>query len=230
MDGFDPMNLENFRSFYDTPVGRFTRQAIMSSLKLPAHPPTHNVLGVGYVEPFFDAITTAHKVALTPRPLLMDTQHAYPTLPLDDHAPFPLKDRTFDYVYVFHSFEYTTFPTHFLREVWRMLAPDGKLVMLVPEDHPAWHQPPYNHLPPGHVHTDQDIETLLEDTFLTLTFEHGLVFSSAATIGRAPSLCHAFEKALDWLPIRKGGHFRLRYAQKDRAHSHERPHLSWQRA
>lgn len=49
-----------------------------------------------------------------------------------DNRVFPYSDDSFDRVIVLHSLEFTKHITGFLREVWRVTAPEGRATFLIP--------------------------------------------------------------------------------------------------
>lgn len=61
---------------------------------------------------------------------------------------FPLQDGSVDHLLLIHSFEYSQTPKKFLREIWRILAPEGRAIIIVPNRRSLWSQ--FDHTPLGH--------------------------------------------------------------------------------
>jgi SAM-dependent methyltransferase len=130
--------------FYTTPRGQVAAGILSRAIR--AHWPDlrrFDVLGVGYPLPFLRAVKAdsgANRclAALT-------TQHApYDSSPLPgavcaahaEHLPFP--DLAFDRILLVHGVEPSGSPERLLREAWRLLRDDGRLLVVAANRTGLW--------------------------------------------------------------------------------------------
>jgi SAM-dependent methyltransferase len=67
---------------------------------------------------------------------------------LASETELPLPDASIDRVLVVHSLEMAGSPRPLLREIWRVLAPEGKVLLVVPNRRGLWAR--FDHTPFGH--------------------------------------------------------------------------------
>ncbi len=134
--------------FYETRLGTQAAQIISARVKglLPTQTGAITI-GLGYTLPYLDALagsegedSHARFLAFMPErqgvchwPSLGDSQAA-----LVDQYNRPLADSSVDRVLLVHALEHAHKPTHLLREVWRVLAPGGQVVVVVPNRMRTW--------------------------------------------------------------------------------------------
>ena len=83
------------------------------------------------------------------------------------HLPFP--DAMFDRIVLIHALEESQSPPHMLREIWRILAPQGRLALIVPNRAGLWarmESTPFGH---GRPFSKGQLSRLLTDAALTPT-------------------------------------------------------------
>ncbi len=134
--------------FYETALGQKAAQLISARLHTILPPmPASITIGVGYALPYLDALSekastnsNAHFLAFMPErqgvchwPSLEKSQTA-----LVDQYNLPLADSSVERVILIHALEHAHKPTHMLREVWRVLAPGGQVVVVVPNRMRTW--------------------------------------------------------------------------------------------
>jgi len=81
----------------------------------------------------------------------------------------PFKDSSIDKIIVLHSLEFSNNQSKFLREIWRVLKDNGKIIFIVPNRLSIWskiHKTPFGH---GHPYSPQQLENLLSGSMFTLT-------------------------------------------------------------
>lgn len=111
-----------------------------------------------------------------------------------DEYRLPYKDEAFDLVLLTHGLEYTADPHQLLREVWRVLSPLGKLIVITPHRKSLWawrDTTPFGH---GTPYTPPQLKTLLsQNLFTPVTSRYALTFlptrlryvrQLSATLGR----------------------------------------------
>lgn len=134
--------------FYGSPRGAVTARVLRERLAV-FWPNTkgESVLGIGYTQPFLDLWSDqAHRViACMPDALMPDSLGAarWPAtgpsrscVTADEALPFP--DMVFDRVLLLHGLESASSPGRLLRETWRVLKDDGRMVVVAPNRAGVW--------------------------------------------------------------------------------------------
>ena len=130
-------DIVDLRSFYASLLGRLAERAIAMALSAVwAKLPDERLVGMGYALPWLDRFgTDAERVFA----FMPGTQGAvnWPVggpsstaLVFDEELPLP--DSTIDRFLLVHLLEHSENPRETLKEIWRVLAPGGRLVIVVP--------------------------------------------------------------------------------------------------
>ncbi|TVR06070.1 MAG: methyltransferase domain-containing protein [Salinarimonadaceae bacterium] len=131
------------QSFYETPLGRtaqrFVGRALVDFLRGVKDA---RVLGLGYCPPYLrPALARAERVNL-----LMPARQGVGHWPsetanlafLADPLMLPLPDAAYDRAIVAHLLETTEDPDELLHELWRTLAPGGRVAIVTPNRRGVW--------------------------------------------------------------------------------------------
>ncbi len=146
-------DVEEVRNFYRSQLGAVARRLLAHRIRM-LWPDVRGqtVLGLGYAAPFM-------------RPFLQEAERVIAVMPEDQgamHWPaegpsrtilaseteLPLRDASVHKVLAVHSLEMAGSPRPLLREIWRVLAPEGKLLLIVPNRRGLWAR--FDHTPFGH--------------------------------------------------------------------------------
>lgn len=160
-------DIADFRTFYQTPLGRKAADLILPQLKRlrPSAPGAH-ILGLGYPLPFLAAWPdAASTVVLFPAERGV---HRWPAVGLNtsalvDEAALPIPDAAFEFVLIAHGFEYARSPRAYLREVWRVLVPEGRILLVLPNRRGPWariDRTPFGH---GRPYSRPQVLRMLDD-------------------------------------------------------------------
>jgi SAM-dependent methyltransferase len=133
--------------FYQSPLGLAVAPLIAERVKalMPARTGSVTV-GVGYALPYLDALalrdadTEARYLAFMPAQQGVchwPKAHGSRTALVEEYH-LPLADSSVDRVVLAHALEHSNRPKHLLREIWRILAPGGQLVLVVPNRRRSW--------------------------------------------------------------------------------------------
>jgi SAM-dependent methyltransferase len=130
------------RSFYEEPIGQVTRRTIFRRVRL-AWPDVggERLLGFGYALPYLRPfIGEAERVAA-----LVPGQHELggadlPFIAQGEEDAWPFVDSLFDRILVVHGLESADAFRPLMRQIWRVLAPEGRLVLIVPNRASLWSQ------------------------------------------------------------------------------------------
>ena len=123
---------------------------------------------------------------------------------LVDECELPLLESAIDVALVVHGLEFTDAPAEMLKEIWRVLAPQGRLILVVPNRRGVWARfdsSPFGH---GQPFSRPQIAALLrESRFLNRVVVQCAVFSALNAVarycpprvlreGQAPGSCRRF--------------------------------------
>jgi SAM-dependent methyltransferase len=123
------------------------------------------VLGLGYATPFLRPFMEEGERVMA----FMPAQQGVTRWPREgpSHTAFveemdlPLADRSVDRVLLVHAFECTEQIRPFLREIWRVMADGGKLVVVAPTRAGLWSQIDRSPFYQGHPYSPGQLATLL---------------------------------------------------------------------
>lgn len=176
------IDVEEFLNFYATPLGKAVAKVVSRRLFYMADlNPRMKILGVGYPTPFLSPLQKYVERSIA----LMSAQQGVIAWPsngknltlLSDEGSFPLLDGFFDRIFVMHGLEFCEDPSEFLKEIWRVLSPQGRVIFAIPNRKGYWAS--FGHTPFGHgkPYTTKQLRTLLErHSFSFIKRERALYF------------------------------------------------------
>lgn len=133
----------DLRDFYASALGRVARRMIIRRLRL-VWPDLRglSVLGLGYATPFLGAFRGHAGRVLAMMPAMQGVLH-WPAdgaglTALVDETSLPLADRAVDRIIVAHVLECAERTWPLMRELWRVLADDGRLIVIAPNRRGLW--------------------------------------------------------------------------------------------
>ena len=131
------------RNFYRRPLGRAVADIIAGKVRRlwPSLAGCH-IAGIGYATPILDRFgeEAASRVALMPAAQgVIHWPHAERNAAaLVAEQELPLPDGSFDRVLLVHALEVADHASGLLDEVWRILAPGGRAIIVVPRRRAMW--------------------------------------------------------------------------------------------
>lgn len=162
---FDARNLA---SFYDSPIGQATRRSIHRRLKA-AWPEVRGqrLLGFGFAVPYLRtfALEAERVIALMPEdigPYCWPDRKCLSALGEEDALPFP--DAMFDRVLMVHGLEAAEAARPLMRQIWRVLTPDGRLLVVAPNRTSLWAQVDRSPFAYGRPFSRNQLDRLLRDS------------------------------------------------------------------
>lgn len=173
-------DVTELRDFYETGTGRVARRLIRRRLR-EMWPDVRglNVLGFGYATPYLRPFNgeAARVVALMPA---QQGVWAWPAdapsaVGLTEETHLPLADLSVDRVLLVHALEASEALRAMLREIWRVLVDDGRLIVVVPSRRGIWarlERTPFGHGSP--FSEGQVKRTLREALFAPVRVENAL--------------------------------------------------------
>ncbi len=137
------MDVVDLREFYRSDLGVVTAQLIGRQLKGFAKPATaQTVMGMGYATPYLQQLAPASSLTLSFMLAQQGVTHwpdnALNRSALVDASDLPLLESTIDLALVVHGLEFADAPLETLQEIWRVMAPQGRLLLVVPNRRGLW--------------------------------------------------------------------------------------------
>ena len=152
MSGSMHLFVTELRDFYHTPLGTVARRLIRRQIR-NIWPDARDlqIVGLGYATPYL--LSFHHRM---PVAALMPAHQGVTLWPpegpykaaLIDEKNLPLADSSVDRLLVVHALEMSEHGTKMLREAWRVLKPEGQLLLIVPNRRGLWAGPestPFGH-------------------------------------------------------------------------------------
>jgi SAM-dependent methyltransferase len=159
------------RAFYATSLGRAARLMLGRKVQ-EAWGDAHglDVLGLGYATPFLDSARDRARRTVAAMPATQGVE-AWPgetrnQACLVEETSLPFANAMFDRILAVHALEEADDPAALLREVWRVMAPSGRLIVAVAARDGLWARAettPFGH---GRPFTRRQLESLLREADL----------------------------------------------------------------
>jgi len=168
------MNIDviDLRNFYSTRLGVVARRLINRGIRARwPNAKGQRVLGVGYCTPYLGLFREDAERCLAFMPAaqgVMKWPTARPTLAaLVDELELPLPDSSVDRILLVHTLEVSDDPAELLREMWRVLTPSGRMMIVLPNRRGPWARAdntPFGH---GRPYSRSQVTQLLRETWFT---------------------------------------------------------------
>ena len=168
------LDILDLTTFYASPLGGVTRRIIAQ--KVRAHwrrAEGETVISLGFGTPYLGSFRgeVRRLGAFMPagQGALVWPAAGPVNSVLVEEARLPLADNSVDKLLAIHCLELSEQARPLLREIWRVLAPEGRLLLVVPNRHGIWsrrERTPFGH---GQPYSRLQLERLLTSVFLTPT-------------------------------------------------------------
>jgi SAM-dependent methyltransferase len=189
------LDVRELAEFYDSHLGAVARRILLRRLRLIwPDVETLRVLGYGYATPFLRPFLFEAERGVAAMPAHMGVM-AWPdnkcltTLTEEDALPFP--DAFFDRILVVHGVEGSESLRPLLRQLWRVLAPEGKILLVAPNRASLWAQVDWSPFGQGRPFSRRELEAILRDVlFVPVAWDRALYvppFNSRGLIGTGAS-------------------------------------------
>jgi len=165
-------DIVDLQEFYASPLGGMVRRILSHRIRMRWRSiEGETVIGLGYASPYLSAFRgEARRIAaFMPGPqgaaLWPGTGPSQTVLVEDDRLP--LADNSVGRMLAVHSLEAADNDRLLLREIWRVLAPEGRLLMVVPNRRGVWawrETTPFGH---GRPYSPRQLDRLLTEALFT---------------------------------------------------------------
>lgn len=187
----------DLRDFYDSSVGQTARRLLRRHLR-QLWPDVHGqrILGLGFATPLLRPFLDEAERVIAIMPANQGVLHWPPEGPgrtaLADEGELPLPDSCMDRVVLMHALESTEQARAMMREVWRVLADGGRLVIIVPNRRGIWARLERTPFGNGRPYTSGQLAHMLRDNMFTPVSMTGALFlpptASRMLLRSAPAL------------------------------------------
>ena len=167
-------------SYYKSPLGRISRAMVREQIiALAGDLKGRRILGLGFATPYLRfALAPAERVlAFMPE---RQGASAWPRegpshTVLCDPLEMPLPDASIDMTIAVHALEHVADAEELMRELWRITAPNGHLLIVVPRRRGIWAQRDATPFGQGNPYSGGQLEKLLRDhSFVPEAWRDGL--------------------------------------------------------
>ncbi|WP_455474087.1 methyltransferase domain-containing protein [Bartonella sp. B30(2025)] len=163
------MDIVTLRNFYDSALGKRVQETLRYQLNLRWPDLVgKRVMGLGYALPYLSVLRARAQQCFAFMPA---AQGASPWPCVDKVATalvfeedLPLPDASIDCILLVHALEYTENSFETLNEIWRVLVPNGSLIVIVPNRSGFWARNGCTPFGYGEPYSRQQIARLFEKT------------------------------------------------------------------
>jgi SAM-dependent methyltransferase len=162
----------DLRDFYSTGLGQVARRMIRRAVRR-VWPDLHGMrlLGLGYATPFLSALSpdTERTLALMPATLgvLGWPREGGNLVTLADEGELPFADFSIDRVLLVHALETSEEVRPLLKEIWRVMAGGGRLLIVAPNRRGIWARRDLTPFGSGRPYSVSQLSQLLRDELFT---------------------------------------------------------------
>jgi SAM-dependent methyltransferase len=167
------MHVVDFREFYASKQGQTAALLLKRQLAGLTGPKSgETMMGLGFATPYMnnvsdDVVSLSFMMA---RQGVIHWPHGQLNRSaLVDEVDLPLLESMVDVALLVHGLEHAETPLEMLQEVWRVLAPQGRVILVVPNRRGLWaasESTPFGH---GQPFSSGQISALLKDAKFTIT-------------------------------------------------------------
>jgi len=166
------LDVSDIRAFYDTPLGEVSRRLIGRVLRARwENCAGLAMMGLGYCGPYLDRFREEAQRTLALMPAAQGVVHWPPSgrsssaLVLGDMLPLP--DASIDRALIAHALETAEHPSAVLEETWRVLAPGGRAIVIVPSRRGVWARVDGTPFGEGQPYSRTQLRELIRETMFS---------------------------------------------------------------
>ena len=166
------LDVVDLRSFYASPLGQVARRRISHIVRERwANCVGMSVVGVGYATPYLDMLQGEALRILA----FMPAEQGVVNWPVQgrsssalvDTTMLPLPDSCMDRVLVVHALESLDHPRDVLSEIWRILTPGGRMILIAPNRRGIWARMDRTPFGQGQPYSKSQLRELMRETLFS---------------------------------------------------------------
>ncbi|WP_230530104.1 class I SAM-dependent methyltransferase [Microvirga roseola] len=166
------IDITDLRSFYASPLGGVTCRYVGRAIdSFWGHLHGLRVLGLGYAPPYLAAVREECERTIAFMPASQGVVNWPSTgasaAALVDPLMMPLPDASIDRVLVVHALETVESPSDLLHEIWRILTPGGRIIMVVPNRRGLWARMDTTPFGYGQPYSRSQLKSLMRQTWFS---------------------------------------------------------------
>ena len=200
----------DLRDFYRSALGQVARRMIRRSIRR-VWPELRGMrlLGIGYATPFLSALSgeTERTIAVMPATLgvLRWPPEGRNLVTLSEEGELPFADYSIDRVVLVHAIETSDEVRAMLKEIWRVLAGGGRVLVVAPNRRGIWARLDRTPFGSGRPYTMSQLSQLLRDEQFTPIGSDSALFVPPATSRMMLRSAAAWERiGKRWFPTFAG--------------------------
>jgi SAM-dependent methyltransferase len=167
-----PVDVVDLRSFYTAPLGHVARRFVGAAIL--RHWPSvkrQRLAGIGFALPYLSLYTGQSERSLAFMPATQGVVN-WPLTGLSASAlveptMLPLSDSSLDRIILVHGLEVSDEPDALMEEIWRVLSPGGRLIVVAPNRRGLWARMDTTPFGYGQPYSRSQIEQLMRRTLFT---------------------------------------------------------------
>lgn len=168
------MDIVDLRQFYATPLGRCAERSIALALSAIWKPISdERLVGFGFTNPFLERFRSDAERTISFMPAAQgatkwpSAEPGSTALVFEEDLPLP--DASVDRVLLVHALEHFENAQESLHEIWRVLSPGGRLIIVVPNRRGVWARMERTPFGSGKPYSGGQLSRLLKDAMFTPT-------------------------------------------------------------
>jgi SAM-dependent methyltransferase len=169
-----PLDIVDLRSFYDSALGQVASRFIGRVIRARfASSIGQSILGVGYATAYLDLFRgeALRSLAFMPaeQGVINWPQSGLSASALVEPTMMPLPDSCIDRALVIHALEIAEHPRDLLDEIWRILTPGGRMIVVVPRRAGIWARLDTTPFGYGQPYSRSQLRELMRDALFSPT-------------------------------------------------------------
>lgn len=158
----------DFHKFYHSPLGEMAKEYITTILREAWSDGARlSIAGFGYANPFLEIFSEAERrLALSPgaQGVIRWPENGNNAASLVGEYAWPLPDACLDRVLIVHGLEESPDPQRLMREIWRILADDGRVIIIASNRRGLWSMFDSTPFAAGRPYLKRQLNTLLQNS------------------------------------------------------------------